>query len=165
VAPVLSAVTERAVYLPEGNWIDYWSGARLTGRRTITAAAPLDRVPLYVRAGAILPKIPDDVMTLVPQSEYKDQAVQSLDNRRVYEIYPGAQLRSITDFEGRTIAPGPEPGTLVVTGEAARVTVRWRFSGPAAVSVNGQNIDTVKAADGSVSVQLDHKGTSRLRWR
>jgi len=43
--------------------------------------------------------------------------------------------------------------------------VRWRFSGPAAVSVDDQNIDTVKAADGSVSVQLDHKGTSRLRWR
>jgi site-specific DNA-cytosine methylase len=50
----------------------------------------LDRIPLYVREGAILPKIPDDVMTLVPQTEYKDQAVKSLDNRRVYEIYPGA---------------------------------------------------------------------------
>lgn len=164
VAPVLSAVTQRAVYLPEGNWLDYWSGARLTGRRTIVADAPLDRIPLYVREGAILPKIPDDVMTLVPQSEYKDQAVKSLDNRRVYEIYPGAQLRSITDFEGRTVAPGPQPASLVVTGAAARVTLRWRFNGPAAVTVGDRKLNTVKAADGSVSVQFDHQGTSRLRW-
>ena len=135
MAPVLSPVTERAVYLPEGNWIDYWSGARLTGRRTLAAAAPIDRIPLYVREGAILPKIPDDVMPLVPQTEYKDQAVKSLDNRRVYEIYSGAQLRSITDFEGRTVTPGPEAASLVVTGAAARVTLRWRFIGPAAVSV------------------------------
>jgi len=84
----------------------------------LAAAAPIDRIPLYVREGAILPKIPDDVMTLVPQTEYKDQAVKSLDNRRVYEIYPGAQLRSITDFEGRTVAPGPQPASLVVTGAA-----------------------------------------------
>jgi alpha-D-xyloside xylohydrolase len=164
VAPVLSPVTERAVYLPEGNWIDYWSGARLTGRRTLAAAAPLDRIPLYVREGAILPKIPDGVMTLVPQTEYKDQTVKSLDNRRVYEIYPGAQLRSITDFEGRTVAPGPQPATLVVTGQAARVTLRWRFNGPAAVSVNDRKLNTVKAADGSVSVEFDHQGTSRLKW-
>jgi len=88
VAPVLTPVTERAVYLPEGNWIDYWTGARLTGRRTVTAAAPLDRIPLYVRAGAILPRIPEDVMTLVPQSEYKDQAVKSLDNRRASTALP-----------------------------------------------------------------------------
>ena len=164
VAPVLSPVTERAVYLPEGNWIDYWSGARLTGRRTLAAAAPLDRIPLYVREGAILPKIPDDVMTLVPQTEYKDQAVKSLDDRRVYEIYPGASLRSITDFEGRTVAPGPQPASLVVTGAAARVTLRWRFNGPAAVSVNDRKLDTVKTADGSLSVEFDHQGTSRLKW-
>ncbi|MGA9626483.1 MAG: TIM-barrel domain-containing protein [Bryobacteraceae bacterium] len=164
VAPVLSAVTQRAVYLPEGNWLDYWSGARLTGRRTIVADAPLDRIPLYVREGAILPRIPDDVMTLVPQTEYKDQAVKSLDNRRVYEIYPGAQLRSITDFEGRTVAPGPQPASLVVTGAAARVTVRWRFSGPAVVTVGDRKLNTVKAADGSVSVEFDHQGTSRVSW-
>ena len=161
---MLSPVTERAVYLPEGNWIDYWSGARLTGRRTLAAAAPLDRIPLYVREGAILPKIPDDVMTLVPPGEYKDQTVKSLDDRRVYEVYPGAQLRSITDFEGRTVAPGPQPASMVVTGAPARVTVRWRFNGPAAVSVDDRNLNTVKAAGGAVSVEFHHQGTTRLKW-
>jgi hypothetical protein len=52
----------------------------------------------------------------------------------------------------------------VVTGAAARVTLRWRFNGPAAVSVNDRKLDTVKAADGAVSVEFQHQGTTRLRW-
>lgn len=165
VAPVLSPVTQRAVYLPEGNWFDYWTGKPLTGRRTVVADAPLDRIPLYVRAGAILPKIPDDVMTLVPRKEYKDQQVKSLDDRRVYEIYPGAPLRALTDFEGRQLTPGAEPGSLVLTGQAARVILRWRFGAPAGVTLNGRKLEPVKAADGSVSVEFDQSGTSRLKWQ
>jgi alpha-D-xyloside xylohydrolase len=165
VAPVLSPVTQRAVYLPEGNWIDYWTGQPLAGRRTVVADAPLDRIPLYVRAGAILPKIPDDVMTLVPQKEYKDQKVKSLDDRRVYEIYPGAPLRALTDFEGRQLTPGAQPGSLVLTGPGAQVTLRWRFGGPANVTLNDQKLEPVKAADGSVSVEFDQSGTSRLKWQ
>jgi alpha-D-xyloside xylohydrolase len=165
VAPVLSPVTQRAVYLPEGSWIDYWTGQTLAGRRTVVADAPLDRIPLYVRAGAILPKIPDDVMTLVPQEEYKDQKVKSLDDRRVYEIYPGAPLRALTDFEGRHLTPGAEPGSLVLTGQAAHVILRWRFGAPAGVTLNVRKLEPVKAADGSVSVEFDQSGTSRLRWQ
>jgi alpha-D-xyloside xylohydrolase len=165
VAPVLSPVTQRAVYLPEGNWIDYWTGKPISGRRTVVADAPLDRIPLYVRAGAILPKIPDDVMTLVPQKEYKDQKVKSLDDRRVYEIYPGAPLRALTDFEGRQLTPGAEPGSLVLTGPRARVTLRWRFGAPAGVTLNDRKLELVKAADGSVSVEFDQSGSSRVKWQ
>jgi alpha-D-xyloside xylohydrolase len=131
----------------------------------VVADAPLDRIPLYVRAGAILPKIPDDVMTLVPQKEYKDQKVKSLDDRRVYEIYPGAPLRALTDFEGRQLTPGAQPGSLVLTGPGAQVTLRWRFGGPANVTLNDQKLEPVKAADGSVSVEFDQSGTSRLKWQ
>ena len=164
VAPVLSPVTERAVYLPEGAWIDYWSGKRLAGRRTIAAAAPLDRIPLYVREGAILPKIPDDIMTLVPKAEVKDPAVKSLDDRRVYEIYPGVGLRAITDFEGRAVTPGADSKSLSIAGKPAHVTVRWRFGGPQSVACNGQKLAVESAADGSVSVEFDHQETSRLTW-
>ena len=165
VAPVLSPVTQRAVYLPEGSWIDYWTGQPLAGRRTVAADAPLDRIPLYVRAGAILPKIPDDVMTLVPQKEYKDQKVKSLDDRRVYEIYPGAPLRALTDFEGRQLTPGGDPGSLVLTGPGAHVILRWRFGAPASVTLNDRRLEPAKAADGSVSVEFDQAGTSRLKWQ
>ena len=164
VAPVLGPVTQRAVYLPEGSWVDYWTGRLLQGKQTIVADAPLDRLPLYVRAGAILPKIPEDVMTLVPQSEFRDRKVQSLDDRRVYEIYPGGTSGGITDFEGRTVTRGPGANRLVLSGQAARVTLRWRFDAPAGVTANGAKLAVVKAADGSGSASFGHEGTSEVGW-
>jgi alpha-D-xyloside xylohydrolase len=165
VAPVLSPVNERAVYLPAGAWIDYWTGKRLPGRQTVIAAAPLDRLPLYVREGAILPKIPEDIMTLVPRSEVKDATVKALDDRRVYELYPGEKLQGITDFEGRTVAPGADGKSLVVTGKPARVIVRWRFAAPESASVNGRPLTVQKAPDGAASVEFDHRDSSRLTWQ
>jgi alpha-D-xyloside xylohydrolase len=48
--------TERALYLPAGHdWIDFWTGKRVRGGQSIDAAAPLDRMPIYARAGSIIP--------------------------------------------------------------------------------------------------------------
>src|SRR6185437_8155236 len=47
---------QRTVYLPAGNsWIDFWTGTRAAGGRTIMAEAPLERIPIYARAGSIIP--------------------------------------------------------------------------------------------------------------
>jgi alpha-D-xyloside xylohydrolase len=159
VAPILSPVSERAVYLPEGDWIDYWSGARLTGRHTIVAAAPLNRIPLYVRPGTVLPRIPEDVMTLVRRAEVKDPKIQALDDRRVYDLYPGDAARSITDFEGRKLDYDPKAGTLSISGPPARVTVRWRFAKPASATLDGAAIAVKDAA-----VEFAHHSQSRLNW-
>ncbi|HOK66923.1 MAG TPA: glycoside hydrolase family 31 protein [Anaerohalosphaeraceae bacterium] len=49
----------RSVYLPAGTeWVDFWTGKRLAGGQTLQADAPIDRIPLYVRAGTILPMGP-----------------------------------------------------------------------------------------------------------
>jgi alpha-D-xyloside xylohydrolase len=53
------AATSRRVYLPQARWYDFWTGATTDGRRVIDAAAPLDRLPLYIRAGSILPLGPE----------------------------------------------------------------------------------------------------------
>jgi alpha-D-xyloside xylohydrolase len=51
-----TAVKTRKVYLPKGNiWYNFWTGEGLTGGKTINAAAPMDIMPLYVRAGSIVP--------------------------------------------------------------------------------------------------------------
>jgi alpha-glucosidase len=50
--------THRAVYLPEGVWFDWWGGERFQGPTHILAHAPLERMPLYVRAGAVIPMWP-----------------------------------------------------------------------------------------------------------
>src|SRR5215217_7577424 len=56
VAPILKPdVTRRLVYLPEGSWYDYWTNKKYAGGTMITVDAPLDVVPMFVRAGAIIP--------------------------------------------------------------------------------------------------------------
>ena len=57
VAPVTEqGATRRTVYLPAGSdWYNYWTNERLHGGQTITADAPIDVLPLFVRAGSIVP--------------------------------------------------------------------------------------------------------------
>lgn len=57
VAPVTDqGMTHRSVYLPAGtDWYNYWTRERLHGGQTIEADAPIDTIPLFVRAGSILP--------------------------------------------------------------------------------------------------------------
>lgn len=59
VAPVLDPeVRSLNVYLPEGEWYDYWTGKKYFGGKWIEAAAPLCRIPLFVKSGSILPLSP-----------------------------------------------------------------------------------------------------------
>ncbi|MGN1329196.1 MAG: TIM-barrel domain-containing protein [Eubacterium sp.] len=43
------------VYLPDGNWYDFWSGEKYQGSREIEAYAPIDRIPVFVKEGSIIP--------------------------------------------------------------------------------------------------------------
>ena len=57
VCPVTTpGATTRTVYLPSGStWVDFWTGETLSGGKTVTANAPISIMPLYVRAGSIVP--------------------------------------------------------------------------------------------------------------
>jgi alpha-D-xyloside xylohydrolase len=80
VSPVTSEhATQRNVYLPAGaGWYDFWTGTQAAGGVEVNRAAPIDRIPLEVRAGSILP--------LGPAIEYAGQAADPIELR----IYPGA---------------------------------------------------------------------------
>src|SRR5258707_9878909 len=59
VAPIVRPdVTQRLVYLPKGVWYDYWTNKKFLGGTMISAAAPLETVPMFVRGGAIIPMEP-----------------------------------------------------------------------------------------------------------
>jgi alpha-D-xyloside xylohydrolase len=59
VAPVLDEdAREREVLLPAGDWIETWSGRRVRGGREVVAPAPLERIPVWVRAGSIVVSYP-----------------------------------------------------------------------------------------------------------
>ncbi|UAY50854.1 glycoside hydrolase family 31 protein [Ferruginibacter albus] len=91
-APVTdSGMRSRDVYLPKGTeWIDFWSGEKLGGGQTIHAAAPVERIPVYVHAGSIVP--------LGPAMQYVDEkATDTIELR----IYPGADGKfSLYEDEG-----------------------------------------------------------------
>ena len=57
VNPITSeGAAQRVLYLPSGDeWVDFWTGKHASGGQTITAEAPLDRIPIYARAGSIVP--------------------------------------------------------------------------------------------------------------
>lgn len=61
VCPVTEAgAVSREVYLPEGcDWYDFWNDRKYSGGQTIEAAAPIDRIPLFVKAGSIIPMGPE----------------------------------------------------------------------------------------------------------
>jgi alpha-glucosidase/alpha-D-xyloside xylohydrolase len=79
VAPVTErGATSRSLYLPRGTWYDFWTGERVDGGQEISRSVDLSTIPLYVRAGALLP--------LGPVKEYTGQAV---DGPLTLQIYPG----------------------------------------------------------------------------
>lgn len=70
------AVSSRQVYLPKAKWYDFWSGDSLEGPRMMEAAAPIDKLPLFVRAGSILP--------MGPEKEWSTQKQEDPVELRIY---------------------------------------------------------------------------------
>ena len=58
VAPVTNPgnVADTTVWIPPGRWVDYFTGATFTGPMTTTVSVPLSRMPVFVRAGGIIPE-------------------------------------------------------------------------------------------------------------
>jgi alpha-D-xyloside xylohydrolase len=79
-APLADADRTRSVYLPAGaDWFDFWTDRRYAGGQTVNAAAPLEVMPLFVRAGSIVP--------MGPQRQFvDDQPDAPVD----LHIYPGS---------------------------------------------------------------------------
>lgn len=60
VAPVIQeGQNTRAVYLPAGEWIDFWNGVEYAGKRSILVEAPIDKLPLFVKKNTIIPWGPE----------------------------------------------------------------------------------------------------------
>ena len=80
VAPVVEkGATTRELYLPPGSWHDFWTGERIEGGRHVSRNVDLETMPLYIRAGSILPLGP-----------VKQHTSERTDEPLSISIYPGA---------------------------------------------------------------------------
>ncbi|KAA6462126.1 DUF5110 domain-containing protein [Acidobacteria bacterium AB60] len=109
VSPVLEAdAKRRSVYLPAAEgWFDFWTGEKVKGGEEIDADAPLERMPLYVRAGSVVP--------MGPQIEYAEQDPAGPIEIRVYRGANG----SFDLYEDSGDGYGYEHG------EHAVIPLRW----------------------------------------
>ncbi len=106
--PLLQQSKTRPVYLPAGNdWYDFWTGTRLPGEQTIMADAGLETMPIYVRAGSIIP--------IGPDRHYADEVVDEPLELRVYQGQNGTFI--LYEDDGDTYD--------YETGAFATIAMRW----------------------------------------
>ena len=112
VAPVTDqGATQRDVYLPAGaDWFNYWTNEKVKGGQTITVQAPIDTIPLFVRAGSIIP------MGAPVESTHEKQAIEHV------RVYPGADA-SFTLFSDDGNSYAYENGAGSITH------LRWEDGG------------------------------------
>ncbi|MDR1807092.1 MAG: DUF5110 domain-containing protein [Propionibacteriaceae bacterium] len=139
--PGQAGVQERQVYLPAGaDWTDFWTGVRHPGGQAATVAAPLDRPPLFVRAGSVLP--------------LQGPVSHALANRDRFElaVYPGADGGGrLYDDDGVTYDYEQGEFTVVrcawtdATRHLSLWAERWRRDAPMAFTI--RTPDTTRALD------------------
>jgi alpha-glucosidase/alpha-D-xyloside xylohydrolase len=108
VAPIVEkAATSRTLYLPRGAWYDFWTREKLEGGREITRPVDLESMPLYIRAGAV-----------VPMDPIKQYTGEKVDGPLALWIHPGADgAFSWYEDDGRTFD--------FRKGEFMRVNIAW----------------------------------------
>jgi alpha-glucosidase/alpha-D-xyloside xylohydrolase len=111
VAPVTEkAATSRKVYLPEGEWFDWWTGEKKSGKQWIERSVDLAAMPIYVRTGAIVP--------FDPVRQYTSQSVAAPTE---IKIFPGADGEfTLYDDDGESL--GYLNGT-----DASAIWIRFKW--------------------------------------
>jgi alpha-D-xyloside xylohydrolase len=108
VAPVTTqGATSRTVYLPQTTWYDFWTGEKVDGGRHMQADAPLEKLPLFVRAGSIVPMGP-------PMEWSTEKPADPIELR----VYPGAD----GDF---TMYEDENDGYAYQKGAHATIALHW----------------------------------------
>lgn len=156
VAPIYEqSATSRKVYLPAGKWYNYYSKELLDGGQTLEVDAPTDRIPLFARAGSIIPK-----------REAARAIELGSNDQLVLEIYPGnskATFRLLEDdgssndylrgdniaqtlFEytgNNTLTIGAVEGQFKGMSPTRDITARFiQVEAPSSVSMNGNELSS-----------------------
>lgn len=86
VAPVLEqGATKKMVYLPQGDWYDYWTGEKISGGVWFIREAPIDTCPMYIRAGSMIPMYEE--MSYVGEKPYDTLYLLATPESAVYRHF------------------------------------------------------------------------------
>ncbi|WP_372174519.1 TIM-barrel domain-containing protein [Xanthomonas axonopodis] len=168
VAPVTRfGATSRQVYLPAGSsWLDFATGKRYEGGQSIEAAAPIERMPLFVRAGSIVPtgpvqeyvdQVPDAPLTVVVYTGADGQFSLYEDDGKGYGYEKGefSRIPLVWNQAKGELSIGKREGSW--TGMQAKRTINVRF-------VDGPREDAgALAPKTDASIQYDGKPVSVLQ--
>jgi alpha-glucosidase (family GH31 glycosyl hydrolase) len=123
IAPIVNLKTNsRNVYLPAGNWFDFWTNARHAGQQTIAWQNPNpSQFPVFVREGGIVPLLIEDAQTLCDSNYVSNAAISGPSPGLQFLIYPGTQQSQFTVHDGTVIACEPAgTGISLTLSSAAR---------------------------------------------
>ncbi len=156
VAPVVTdGARQRDVAFPKGKWVSWWDDTVVTGPVTQAVAAPLEQVPLYVPAGAVIPMLPADVDTLADATDPSVVTAADRAGQLRVRLYPDASLTRYDLVDGTRISydgTGKTSAGLVVTVAGAPLTrtytmrIEWKLlSGDAPTSVVSHALQALTA--------------------
>ncbi|MCA9661615.1 MAG: glycoside hydrolase family 31 protein [Myxococcales bacterium] len=104
VAPVISAgATSREVTFPPGSWVDWFSGQVFAGEQTAVVDAPLDKLPLYLRAGGVVPLLRPTIDTLSPVADPATIDSYAADPGLLYPVTTPGPAGAFELFDGAFI--------------------------------------------------------------
>jgi alpha-glucosidase/alpha-D-xyloside xylohydrolase len=110
VAPVFQkGATAREVYLPKGNWYDWWMNKKESGGQTISRAVDLSLMPVYVREGAIIP--------VDPVRQYTDEKMTEPTTLKIYTGANGEYILYVDDGISQNYLKGKGTWTRMTWNE------------------------------------------------
>jgi alpha-D-xyloside xylohydrolase len=149
VAPIIKPnATTREVYLPAGNWLDFWTNQRHAGRQTIQWTSPNQgRFPLFARQGAIIPMLLTDAQTLCEANYVNNPQIVTPDSGLLFTIYPEAVSR-FSVFDGTEIEcrTGLPQTTITLSSPARRVLLQILAPTPSRVIKDGAAVPQMTTA-------------------
>ncbi len=162
VAPVLErGARRRMVYLPVGEWVDYWSRETYEGPTWLNYPAPLEILPIFIRRGAIIP--------MGPAVCYVDEAVGA---RLAIHIYTAASGRFTLYDEGTPpveifYTADDTALRLTITGSLAAppIVILNDFPAVQRVTVNHRPHDLWRAEGGGAVIELEPDASEIIAWR
>ncbi|MBK7584081.1 MAG: glycoside hydrolase family 31 protein [Myxococcales bacterium] len=161
VAPVVErGKTSRDVPLPEGDWVDWWTGKSHTGAKSISVSAPLQTLPLFLKAGGIVPMLRPTIDTMSPTTDATVDSYATSPGVLWARVAPGP-ASSFVLFDGAEIGQeelGPSVNLTSKDGSELKYGVVFELVGfgaaPANVSDGGAALTQAASAaalDGAAS--------------